>query len=227
MVWLRPQQAAVTPVQAIPLALTASLYPFGLAVLLLLAEAERYRGRVSIFLAGAAICTLAIGFAVVFALHGAGLSQQNQQPPRYGLRLGIGVLFVIAAIILARRPPKPKKEKSESRMTRTAREGGLIAALIAGIVLYLPSPSYLSALQVVGSSKLSTTGTIVWVLIVVAITLITIWVPTLIIVFAPGWSKPKLATLNSWLSRNSRTLLIVVLAVLGVWEIIDGIAGLT
>jgi hypothetical protein len=53
------------PVQAIPLALVASLYPFGLAVVLLLAEAERYKGRLTVFLAGAAICTLAIGFAVV------------------------------------------------------------------------------------------------------------------------------------------------------------------
>ena len=60
----------------------------------------------------------------------------------------------------------------------------------------------------------------------VALTLITIWVPVLVIVLAPGWSKPKLAALNSWLSRNSRTLLIVVLVVLGVWQIIDGIVGL-
>ncbi len=213
------------PVQAIPLAFIASLYPFGLAVLLLLAELERYKGRVSVFLAGAAFCTLAIGFAVVFALHGAGLGQQNQQSPRYGLRLGIGVAFVVGAVILARRPPKPKKEK-ESRVTRAARRGGLIAALIAGIVLYLPSPSYLSALQVVGSTKMSTAATAAWVVIVVAIVLITIWVPTLVIVFAPGWCKPKLAALNSWLSRNSRMLMVVVLAVLGVWEIIDGIVGL-
>ena len=213
------------PVQAIPLALTASLYPFGLAVLLLLAEAERYRGRVSVFLTGAAICTLAIGFAVVFALHGAGLGQQSQQSPRYGLRLGIGVAFVAAAVILARRPPKPKKS-AESKMTRAAQKGGLIAALLAGIILYLPSPTYLSALQIVGSSKLSTASTVAWVFIVVAITLITIWVPTLVIVFAPGWSKPKLAALNSWLSRNKRTLMVVVLAVLGVWQIIDGIVGL-
>jgi len=213
------------PVQAIPLALTASLYPFGLAVLLLLAEAERYKGRVTVFLAGAVICTLAVGFVIVFALHGAGLGQQGQQTPRYGLRLAIGVAFVAGAVILARRPPKPKKQK-ESRLTRAARQGGLIAALIAGIVLYLPSPTYLSALQVVGSSKLSTAGTVTWVVLVVAITLITIWLPTLVIVLAPGWSKPKLAALNSWLSRNSRTLMVVVLAVLGVWEIIDGIIGL-
>jgi arginine exporter protein ArgO len=213
------------PVQAIPLALTASLYPFGLAVLLLLAEAERYKGRVTVFLAGAAICTLAIGFAVVFALHGAGLGQHGQQSPRYGLRLAIGVAFVAVAVLLARRPPKPKKS-GESKVTRAAQQGGLIAALVVGIILYLPSPTYLSALQVVGSSKLSTASTVAWVFIVVAITLITIWIPTLVIVLAPGWSKPKLAALNSWLSRNSRTLLIVVLLVLGVWQIIDGVVGL-
>jgi arginine exporter protein ArgO len=213
------------PTQAIPLALTASLYPFGLAVLLLLAEAERYKGRVMVFLAGAAICTLAIGFAVVFALHGAGLGQQGEQSPRYGLRIGIGVAFVAVAVILARRPPKPKKS-GESKVTRAAQKGGLIAVLAAGVLLYLPSPTYLSALQVVGSTKLSTAATVGWVFVVVAITLITIWVPALIIVLAPGWSKPKLAALNSWLSRNSRTLLIAVLAVLGTWQIIDGIIGL-
>jgi hypothetical protein len=213
------------PAQAIPLALIASLYPFGLAVVLLLAEAERYKGRVTVFLAGAAICTLAIGFAVVFALHGAGLGQQSEQSPRYGLRIGIGVVFVVVAAILARRPPKPKKS-GESKVTHAARNGGLIAVLVAGILLYLPSPTYLSALQEVGSSKLSPTATVAWVIIVVAITLITIWVPVLVIVLAPDWSKPKLAALNSWLSRNSRTLLIVVLAVLGVWQIIDGIVGL-
>jgi Sap, sulfolipid-1-addressing protein len=213
------------PVQAIPLVLIASLYPFGLAVVLLLAEAQRYKGRVTVFLAGAAICTLGIGFAVVFALHGAGLGQQSEQSPRYGLRIGIGVTFVVVAVILARRPPKPKKS-GESKVTHAARNGGVIAVLVAGILLYLPAPTYLSALQEVGSSKLSTAATVAWVVIVVAITLITIWVPVLVIVLAPGWSKPKLAALNSWLSRNSRTLLIVVLVVLGAWQIIDGIVGL-
>jgi hypothetical protein len=54
---------------------------------------------------------LAIGFVVVFALHGAGLSQQSEQSPRYGLRIGISVVFVLVAVILARRPPKPKKKR--------------------------------------------------------------------------------------------------------------------
>ena len=154
------------PVQAIPLALAASLYPFGLAVLLLLAEAERYRGRVTVFLAGAAICTLAVGFAVAFALHGAALGNNGQQTPRYGLKLAIGVAFCVAVVVLARRPRTPKAGSGESRVTRAARHGGLLAALAAGIVLYLPSPAYLSAEQDVGSKKLSTAATAAWVVIV-------------------------------------------------------------
>ena len=43
------------PVQAIPLALAASLYPLGIAALLLLTEAVRARSKVAVFLAGAVV----------------------------------------------------------------------------------------------------------------------------------------------------------------------------
>ena len=55
------------PVQAIPLALAASLYPLGIAALLLLTEAARARSKVAVFVAGAVACTLPIGFVGVFA----------------------------------------------------------------------------------------------------------------------------------------------------------------
>jgi hypothetical protein len=48
------------PVQAVPLALAASLYPLGLAPILLLAEAVRPRPKVGVFLIGALAVTLAI-----------------------------------------------------------------------------------------------------------------------------------------------------------------------
>jgi zinc transporter ZupT len=65
------------PVQAIPLALAASLYPLGIAALLLLMQAVRARSKVAVFLAAAVACTLPIGFVVVFALHGIGLDQDS------------------------------------------------------------------------------------------------------------------------------------------------------
>ena len=213
------------PVQAIPLALAASLYPLGIAALLLLTEAVRPRAKVVVFLAGAIACTLPLGFAVVFALHGAGLELDSKETARSGLRLAIGVLLMLAALAIARRPPRPAGEPS--RVVRLAREGGLRAVFAAAIVLYvLPSPVYLAALQVVGTTKLSTTAMAIWVVIVVALVLNTVWVPVLLFLREPEWTVSRLQTVDAWLSRNGHTLLVAVVGLIGLWVFIDGLAGL-
>jgi hypothetical protein len=213
------------PVQAIPLAPAASLYPLGIAALVLLTQAVRPRAKVVVFLAGAIACTLPLGFAVVFALHGAGLELDSKQIARYGLRLAIGVLLMLAALAIARRPPRP--HDGPSRVVRLAREGGLRAVFAASIVLYvLPSPVYLAALQVVGTSKLSTTAMAVWVVIVVALVLITVEAPVLLFLRAPEWTVARLQAVDAWLSRNGHTLLVAVVGLIGLWVFIDGLAGL-
>ena len=212
------------PVQAIPLALISSLYPLGLAAILLLARAARPRPKVSMFLAGALACTLAVGFVVVFALHGAGVGQSSQGSDQYWIRLVAGALFMAAAVVMARRPPKPSR--GPSRLSRAASEGGLFAIFVAGIALYLPSPTYLSALQEVGTTKMSDAATAVWVLIVVALVLITVEVPVLLFLLAPGWTVPRLQAVNAWLDRHGRTLLLAVVGALGLWLFIDGLVGL-
>jgi hypothetical protein len=212
------------PVQAIPLALISSLYPLGLAAILLLAETARPRPRVGVFLIGALACTLTIGFVVVFVLHGAGVGQSSQQSGQYGLRLAIGLVFMAAAVFLARRPPRPNR--GPSRVSRAASQGGLFAIFVVGVALYLPSPTYLSALQVVGTTKMSAAATAVWVIIVVAIVLITVEVPVLLFLLAPGWTVPNLQAVNAWLDRNGHTLLVAVVGAIGLWEFIDGLVGL-
>jgi hypothetical protein len=212
------------PVQAIPLALIASLYPLGLAAILLLAEAIRPRPKVGVFLIGALAVTLAVGFVVVFAFHSAGVGQSSQQSDQYGVRLVIGLLFMAAAVFLARRPPKPSS--GPSRVSRAASQGGLFAIFVVGIALYLPSPVFLSALQVVGTTKMSTAATVLWVVIVVALVLITVEVPVLLFLLAPDWTVPKLQAVNGWLDRNGRTLLVTVVGLIGLWEFIDGLVGL-
>jgi hypothetical protein len=213
------------PVQAIPLALAASLYPLGIGALLLLTQAARAQSKVAVFLAAAVACTVPIGFVVVFALHGIGLDQDSKRSASYGLRLAIGVVLLVAALVVARWPSKPHTKPS--RVTGLAREGGLIGVFAAGVALYvLPSPVYLAALEVVGSTKMDTAARAAWVLIVVALVLITVEVPVLLFLLAPGRTVPRLRALDAWLGRNARTLLAMVLAVIGLWEVIDGLVGL-
>ena len=213
------------PVQAIPLALIASLYPFGLAALFLLLQATRPRARAGVFLAGAAACTLTVGFLFVFVLRDAGVNQSNEQTPRYGLELAVGVAFLVGALLVARHVPKPKTDNGPSRLTKAA-DAGLFAVLIVGIAMYTPSPTYLAALEAVSSAKLSTAEATTWVVLVVFLVLLTIEVPILLFWVAPGWTVSKLSSINLWLGRNGRNFFAIVLAVLGVWEVVKGLVGL-
>ena len=212
------------PVQAIPLALISSLYPLGLAAIVLLAETPRPRPRVGVFLIGALTCTLTVGFVVVFVLHDAGVGQSSQGSGQYWLRLVSGVAFMVAAVVLARRLPKP--HTGPSRVSRAADEGGLFAIFVVGIALYLPSPTYLAALEEVGSTKMSPAAAAVWVVIVVVLVLITVEVPVLLFLLAPGWTVPKLEAVNAWLDRHGHTLLVWVVGAIGLWLFIDGLLGL-
>ncbi len=215
------------PLEAIPLALIASLYPFGLAALFLLFESTRALTRSVVFLAGAAFCTLTVGFVFVFVLRDAGVNNSSAQTPHYGLEVAIGALFLVAALVLVRRAPKPKPaDAGPSRVTKAVTGSGILAVFMAGIAMYTPSPTYLAALEVVDSSKLSDAATSVWIIIVVLLLLITIEVPILLYWLAPGWTVPRLAAVNAWLSRNGRNFFAIVLAVLGVWELTRGLVGL-
>lgn len=209
------------------MALLSSLYPFGLVALMLLFGASRPRARSAVFLIGAAICLLAVGFIFVFVLRGAGINQTSNSTPRYGLRLGLGVLFLIGAWVVAHRASKTNTEDAPpSRVSKAVAGSGLLAVFVVGLAMYTPSPTYLAALDVVGGTKMSTAATAAWVVIVVILVLITIEIPIVLYFVAPDWTIPKLQAFNGWLDRNGRILLVYVLAVLGVWQVIDGLVGI-
>ncbi len=202
------------PTQAIPLALIASVYPIGLAALLLLFQTSRPKARSLAFLAGALVCTLSVGFAVVFVLRGAGLHHSDQQTPKYALRLSIGALLLVVSWFLHRTKPRAPQHQP-SRITTTINNSGLVAVFLLGVALYTPSPAYLTALQTVGTTRLDTATTVAWVFIVVVLLLISLWVPLLIFFVAPAWTTAKLAAADAWLRRKGRHLMVVVLVTLG------------
>ena len=178
------------------------------------------------FLIGAAVCTLAVGFLFVFVLRDAGVSQTSEQTPRYGLELGIGVAFLVGAWALGRHVPKPKSDNRTVPYHKGRQWFGTPRGIRGGHRDDTPSPTYLAALEVIGSSKLSAVAASVWIIIVVLLLLITIEIPILLYWLAPGWTVPRLSALNDWLARNGRNLFAIVLAVLGAWEVTRGLVGL-
>jgi hypothetical protein len=58
------------------------------------------------YLAGAIIMSLVMGLVVIAILRNTGLQHHSQRTPRYGLRLGLGLLMLAAGAVLARRKPK-------------------------------------------------------------------------------------------------------------------------
>ena len=93
--------------QAAGLALLAALSPTALLVAAVYLGSARPRLTGLFYLAGAVIMTIIMAIVVLLVLRSVGLNQPREHEPRYGLRLGLGVLALIAGIVVAARKPKP------------------------------------------------------------------------------------------------------------------------
>ena len=114
--------------QAAGLALLAALSPTTLLVSAVYLGSARPRLVGTAYLAGAIIMSLIMGLVVIAILRNTGLSHHSQRTPRYGLRLGLGLLMIAAGAFLARRKPKPPdpdhpKQGLISRMIAESRPG--------------------------------------------------------------------------------------------------------
>ena len=102
-------------VQAIALALLASLSPTALLITAVYLGSAEPRRTALAYLAGATVMSLVTGVVLLEILRSTGLSHPAEHGPRYGFRLGLGLLLLVAGTLVARRRPGP---------TRAPRQGG-------------------------------------------------------------------------------------------------------
>ena len=65
------------------------------------------RRAMLLYLAGAVTTTVIMGIIVLVALQAGHLSLPGNRQPRYGLRLGLGVVALAGGLYMTRRKPKP------------------------------------------------------------------------------------------------------------------------
>jgi hypothetical protein len=210
-------------------AVLAAISPAAILVCAVYLGSAAPRRTTLLFLAGAITMTVIMGVVVLAALRAGGLSLPSNRTPRYGVRLGLGVLALGAGIFMARRkpkPPDPARKKKPGLVARMMARPGPVAAFATGMVVFVPSASFIAAVQVVATAHASTLDTTLTLTTVVAIDVMLVWLPFLLYLAAPEATTRRLKSFDGWLRAHGHALAAGALTVAGALLILDGISGL-
>jgi threonine/homoserine/homoserine lactone efflux protein len=178
------------------------------------------------YLAGAALAE-SVGTAVVLlSLGAAGFTRQR--PTRSGwFYVAIGVLMLVfAALIVLRSRRRSRKEGAEDKQDSRIHEGRLVVAFGLGLVMWLPSPTYLAALKQINDTHSGWALTTVYAGVAVILVLWILEIPIIFFLLYRETARHHLGTANGWIKQHGRTLLAVLTAVGGVGILIKGIIQL-
>jgi hypothetical protein len=215
-------------IQAAGLALLAALSPTELLVAAVFLGSARPRPTALSYLAGALLMSLVMGLVVLLVLRSVGLNHPAQHAPRYGLRLGLGVILLAAGAVIAKRKPKqPDPENArQGIVSRMIANPGPRSAFAVGLLLFAPGVTFIAAVQVIATAQAGAELTAVAVLVVVIINALLVWLPFVLYLAAPDFTRRHLMAFNGWLRAHGTAILIVVLLAVGVILTFNGIHGL-
>jgi hypothetical protein len=212
--------------EAIGLALLAALSPTALLVSAVYLGSDRPKLIGALYLTGALVMSLVMGVVILLILRNAGLSHSDQRSPRYGLRIGLGVLLLVAAIAVAKRRPADSDKAQPGLVSRMTARPAPLTAFVAGVLIFAPGATFLAAIQVIATAQASVELTAVAVIIVVVINVTLVWLPIVFYLVAPETTGRYLSSFNGWLRANGKTVATWVLIVAGVFLVANGIHGL-
>jgi hypothetical protein len=215
--------------EAAGLAVLAALSPTAvLAAAVFLGSANPHR-TVLIYLVGAVVMTAIFATIVFVALRAGHLQRPREHQPRYGIRLGLGVLMMLAGAYLRQRKPKPPDPAKRDKriISRLLARPRPWAAFIVGVLVYAPSLTFIAAVQVVATSKASVALSVLEIALVIGITVMFAWLPLVLYLLAPDRTAWVLRSCDSWLRMHGYVLAVAALGIGGVLLTLDGILGLT
>lgn len=218
--------------QAAGLALLAAISPAALLVLAVFLGSDSPRRTAMVYFVGAVLMTLIMAVTVLLVLRSTGLNQPRQHTPRYGLRLGLGILALgVAAVLIVRaRRAAPTAGADAARkpgmMSRLTARPRPVTAFLAGLVVFTPSPSFIAAVQVVATAQASVEATVLAMVVVIALTVVLVWLPLIAYLAAPEATTRLLRNANGWLGVHGRAVATWALAVAGVILVVNGALNL-
>jgi Sap, sulfolipid-1-addressing protein len=215
--------------QAAGFAVLAALSTTALLVAATYLGSARPRLTALCYLAGAVAMSTVMGIVVLLLLRGEHLQLRSHHTPRDGLRLGLGLLILIAGGVLAvryrRHPPDPART-DKGIVSRLVASPAPATAVVAGLLIFLPGVTFIAAPQVIATARAGVALSAVGLVMVIVINVAFVWLPFLAYLAAPDFTSRKLTAFNAWLRAKGRLLLILALLVAGVILATDGLVGL-
>jgi Sap, sulfolipid-1-addressing protein len=211
------------------LAVLAALSPTAVLVSAVFLGAANPHRTVLIYLAGAIVMTGVMAAIVFVVLHGGHLYKPRERHARYGVRLGLGLLLLLAAAYMRRRGPKLPKpgKKDNGAISRLLAKPGPKAAFIVGVLVYSPSLTFVAAVQLIATSRQSVAASILDLAVIIAITITFVWLPFVLYLLAPERTSRTLHSFNVWLRSRGHVLTVGALGIGGVLLTLNGILGVT
>lgn len=235
--------------QLLLLAFEAALYPTLIAAVVILMEQPRRLPLLTAYLAGGLTISIGLGCALVFAAEGALEKHGSQSTLSWTADLAIGGLALLLAVALATRTDERVRRRREARRAakhpekrapassdedddkkepwsqRILAGGSTPIVFLAGLAINVPGAAYIVGLKDIAAGHHSTGGAIALILVFNAIMFLMAEVPLAGLVFAPERTEDLVVRFNAWLSRNGRTIAMVLCAILGIFLVARGIAN--
>jgi len=214
--------------QAAGLAVLAALSPTALLIAAIYLGSARPRLTGLFYLAGALIMTVIMAVVVLLVLRSVGLNHPREHEPRYGLRLGLGVIAFIAGLVVAARRPKPPDpdKPMQGIMSKLVANPAPAMAFVVGVLVFTPGVTFVAAMQVIATAQASVEAVVTAALLVVIINVMLVWLPVVLYLLAPDATSRRLTAFNTWLRTHGHLLLTVGLLAAGAILIVNGALGL-
>ena len=169
-----------------------------------------------------------MGVILLAVLRSANLQRPAEHTPRFGLRLVLGILLLVAAVVVARRQPRPPDPDKPPKgfVAKMVADPAPWSAFVVGVLVFAPGVSFLAAVQVIATARASVDLTVLAMVIVVVINVLLVWLPIVVHLVAPGFATRYLTAFNGWLRAHGKLILICVLVAVGGIMVFNGIYGL-
>jgi len=212
--------------QAASFAVLAAISPSALLVMTLYLGSPTPRRTATAYVAGAVLMTIVTAVGALVLIRAVGLAQPSQHAPRYGLRLGIGILALATAAFVIKRKRPQNPQSNGGFMSRLVAAPTPRTAFLAGMVLFAPGATFLAAVQVIATAREGPAVTSITLLAIVFISLLIVLLPLVGYLAAPEATSRRLGAVNTWVRAYGKQLLVLALLVAGAALIIDGALGL-